>query len=88
MIKEIVWDEHNILHIAAHRVVPQEVEEVCFAKNIIFKSRQNRYCVFGRIDAGRYLFIVVIFLGKGRGKVITARDMDKMEKRLFRKKGG
>ena len=87
-IIELVWDEHNVTHIVAHSVTPIEVKEACFSKNFSLKSGKNRYLIFGKTRTGRYLFIVAIFLAKGKGRVITARDMDKTERQLYKKKGG
>ena len=28
-VDRLIWDERNVAHIARHKVMPQEVEEVC-----------------------------------------------------------
>jgi hypothetical protein len=82
-IKEFAWDDSIIDHIAEHGISPQEVEEAAYYSPLIFRGRQNRHYVLGRTVFGRYLMIVIEYLGQGRAKVITARDMDKRERRRF-----
>jgi len=80
------WDSKNILHILKHKVTPNEVEEVCYYNPLVFRTREGRYLLLGRSNAGRYLFIVLVPRGKGIVRVITARDMDFKERRLFKRK--
>lgn len=86
--REYDWDDINVEHIAQHRVIPQEVEESCFNEPLIMRRGRNKYIVYGRSDSGRYLFIVVVCKDRGRGRVITARDMTKSERRLYNIKRG
>ena len=67
---------------------PQEVEELFFEEGPYFRrgAGENLYHVYGRSGAGRYLFAVMIRLGQGRGYIVTARDMDKKERRLYEKR--
>lgn len=83
MIHRLIWDERNISHIAKHNVTPSEAEKVCYSPKSIVYRRGDRYIVLGQTGAGRYLFVVLEFLGKGTARVITARDMDKKERRLY-----
>lgn len=99
-ITQLVWTEDKIEHIVAkHNVDPLEVEETCFPstpENRIrieqVKSGQGKgqigdvYFVLGRTEAGRYLTIVCRYAGRGKMKIITARDMDKAEKSRYRKR--
>ena len=84
-----VWNNTNIEHIASHNVTPEEVEQVCTGKPLIFtapsKGKTPVYYVLGQTQAGRYLFAVVIYFGKGKGYVVTARDMTGHERRRFLK---
>lgn len=89
-ISELVWEDWYIEHIAArHSVKPIEVEEACFedenARVLRGKGGREKklYYVLGKTLRGRYLFIVVKRLGKGKAKVITARDMNAAEKRRY-----
>ncbi len=87
-IKSFRWDEDIIVHIANHGVSPEEVEEVAF-ENLpyIRKGRQDRRYLYGKTIGGRYLFVVYILTQRGLAKVITSRDMDDRERKLFLKRG-
>jgi len=86
-ITNLEWREDNIAHIARHRVTPEEVEEVCFSgTSFVETAGQELYYITGQSQAGRYLFIIVKYLGHGTVKVITARDMDQKEKTRYKKR--
>ncbi len=86
-IHEIVWPEDRIAHIAAHGVSPEEVEEVCFSRPLVQRTRSTGknpvFYVLGRSFAGRYLFCVIISFPDGRGYPVTARPMTQKERRRF-----
>lgn len=81
-IRSFVWNNKNIEHIFFHQVQPEEVEEVCTGTPFILtapsKGKNPVYYVLGQSQAGRYLFVVVVYFGKGQGYVVTARDMTKV----------
>lgn len=77
------WDQANIAHIAEHHVTPEEVEEACYNKPLIFRSRLERYYALGRTDNGRYLTVIVSPKNKDTVRVITARDMSEAERNRF-----
>lgn len=84
--RQLLWDDWNVAHIAKHHVTPEEVEEVVFSSGLrVRRGRgQKVYYVFGQTEAGRYLFIVLLNLGRRVGRIITARDMSEKEKRWYR----
>ena len=79
------WDEGNVLHIERHRFTPEEVEEV-FGSHKIRRTRKRLYVALGETLDGRLVFVVFHRLPRGRVRVITARDMEDHERRLFRRK--
>jgi len=86
IIEFLQWDEHNINHIARHNIMPEEIEEVCFNDEIkprIEKGRYKRYYILGQTFDGRYIFIVIEYLGGKKARTITARDMTYSEKKRF-----
>ena len=87
IFKGFEWDKRNIEHILRHNVIPDEVEESCVNRPYVRKTFGKRYLVYGVTDSGRYLFIVGINEGKGVFTVIQVRDMTKMEKSVYRRKG-
>jgi len=84
VIKKLIWDEWNVEHIARHNVIPDEVEEVCLAKNLLNKSKNKTYRVIGQTDDGRYL---TIFIAKKENGYypMTARDSMKQERQAYGK---
>ena len=87
-IKSFRWDITTVEHIANHSVSPDEVEEVAFEDDPhVRKGRQNRRYLYGQTIGGRYLFVVYVLLSKNEAKVITAREMDEKEKRLYLRRG-
>ena len=88
-IHEFIWPGERIDHIARHGVTPEEVEDVCFGKPWVRRTRSGGenpvYHVLGQTDAGRYLFCVVIQFPDGNGYTVTARWMTERERRRYRK---
>jgi uncharacterized DUF497 family protein len=80
------WDDGNVDHIGRHGVSAEEVEQACSARPKVRRGRCGRYLVLGRTRAGRYLLVVVVNLGAGEGRAITARDMDSRERALYGRK--
>jgi uncharacterized DUF497 family protein len=80
------WDDDNVLHIERHQFTPEEVEEVFAGDYKVRKSRDRLYAAFGETLDGRLAFIVFRRLAGGLIRVVTARDMNGSERRLFRRK--
>jgi uncharacterized protein len=80
------WDDDNILHIERHEFTAEEVEEVFADDHKVRRTREKRYIALGRTLDGRFAFVVFRRLPGGIVRVITARDMDDSERRLFRRK--
>jgi len=88
-IRNFIWTDDRIEHIALHGVTPEEVEEASFSKSLVYRGRSEGenpvYYVLGQSAAGRYLLCVVIQFPDGNGYPVTARDMTTKEKRKYRK---
>ena len=82
-IRYFEWDEKNSGHIWEHHVETEEAEQACKQCPFLLRGRHGSYLVHGRTLAGRYLFVVVRYQGNGLVRVITARDMDMTEKKLY-----
>jgi uncharacterized DUF497 family protein len=87
-IHALVWPQDRIDHIARHGVTPEEVEEVCFGRSRVRRTKSEGanpvYYVDGQTASGRYLFCVVIAFRDGNGYPVTARPMTDKEKRRYR----
>ena len=79
------WARHHIWD--RHKVDATEVEEACFGEAYRFVGRDGCHTILGRTEAGRYLFIVIVSMSGGRARVVTARDMDPIERRKWARKG-
>jgi uncharacterized DUF497 family protein len=86
-IYEFLWLEDRVAHIAQHGVRPAEVEEVCFGRALVQRTKSAGanpvYYVLGQTAAGRYLFCVVIQFPDSKGFPVTARPMTRKEQRRF-----
>jgi hypothetical protein len=86
-IRELIWPEDRIDHIARHGVSPEEIEDVCFGRSLVQRAKSGGknpiYYVLGQTASGRYLFCVVIQLPDDKGFPVTARPMTPKEKRRF-----
>ena len=86
VISGFEWDDDNIFHIERHEFTPEEVEEVFAGNHKVRRAGQKRYIGLGEILDGRLAFVVFRRFPRGLVRVITARDMDAGERRLFRRK--
>ena len=86
VISGFQWDGDNVSHILRHEFSPEEVEEV-FAENYkVRRTRDRLYVALGTTLDGRLAYVVFRRLGRGLIRVVTARDMEEKERRLFRRK--
>ena len=83
------WDEGNIeKNWLAHQVTPQKAEQVFFNRPLIVAddvkhSRSEKwYLVLGQTDEDRPLFIAFT-VRKRRIRVISARDMNRRERKVY-----
>ncbi len=83
------WDQGNReKNWLAHEVTPQEAEQVFFNTPLIVADDQNhsntekRYFVLGQTDKDRMLFIAFT-MRKRRIRVISARDMNRKERKVY-----
>lgn len=80
------WDEHNIAHIAEHKVIPQEAEEAATFKPVALyatlRNGEERFVQIGETCAGRVL-LVVTTQRNGMTRVITAHDVDLSKRRAY-----
>jgi uncharacterized DUF497 family protein len=90
-IKQLIWDSWNIPHIARHKVIPKEVEQVCHGSYITVSTHDGRVLAIGPTNKKRMLAIVLAPKSKGLYYPVTARDADKKERQKYQQlklKGG
>ncbi|MCX5817473.1 MAG: BrnT family toxin [Proteobacteria bacterium] len=83
------WDKYNSGKIKTkHGVTPVECEQVFFNIPVIagndekHSETEDRFYVLGQTDSGRLLFMVFT-VRKEKIRVISARDMNKKERRVY-----
>lgn len=83
------WDEGNLLkNWEKHGVSASECEQVFFNRPLVaapdeaHSLKEARYHALGITDAGRRLF-VVFTVRKNKIRVISARDMNRKERKVF-----
>lgn len=83
VIRRLVWDEWNVAHIARHKVIPNEVEEVCHTDPVIQQGKKGRSLVFGPTKTGRMLTVVLDPEGEEVYYPVTARPVSKRERAIY-----
>ncbi len=91
-VKGFDWDEGNTgKNWKRHKVTDQECEEVFFDPRLLVyydkahSAKEARYYALGNTFAKRRLFIVYTLRGE-KIRVISARNMNKKEKREYEKR--
>ncbi len=89
-IESLEIDDHILDKIEIkHCITFKEVEEACLSDSRhVRRGREGLYKLFSQTEAGRYILVVLVNLGRGNWKVVTARDMTDSEKRLYIKTTG
>ncbi len=93
-ISEVIWLNDVIDKIEAkHHVTQTEVEKVLYSKPTVKKMRkgyfrgEHVYRALGKTETGgRYLTIFFIHKGIDKVLILSARDMDKKERKIHAKK--
>lgn len=87
------WDEYNADKIwGKHHVTPSECEQVFFNLPLVVQGDVNhsevedRFYVLGQTDASRLLFLVFT-VRNNKIRVISARDMNRKERRVYQTHG-
>ena len=85
------WDDGNIdKNWIKHRVSNSECEEIFFNLPLLLSDdkkhaqHEERYYVLGQTNANRWLFIAFT-IRKNKIRVISARDMNRKEERIYAK---
>jgi len=92
-IDDFVWLPDIIEKLAVkHDVTQDEVEEIFFNRPRYrfvesgHRSGEDVYSVGGQTDAGRYLIVFFIHKAGNMALILSARDMDKKERRRYERK--
>ena len=86
MDDEFEWDDDNEKHVGAHKLTPEEVEDVFYdfiPTQAYNQGDEKRYGRIGVTDAGRIITVIFTYR-EGKVRVVTARDATANEKRRYR----
>jgi uncharacterized DUF497 family protein len=78
--------------VVKHNVFQDEVEELFFNRpryrfvETGYRSGEDVYSASGQTDAGRYLIVFFIHKSANTALILSARDMDKKERRYYERK--
>lgn len=93
IIDDIIWLDRIVEKIAwKHNVLPSEVEEVLSGNCRIFKKEKGKvegehlYNALGKTERGRYLSVFFIKKLDNKALIVTARNMNRNERRRYEKK--
>ena len=92
-VDEFIWLREIVEKLLdKHDVSPEEVEQVFFSHpRYRFHEKghvqgEDMYTALGQTDSGRYLVVFFIFKPSHRALIISAREMDRTERRQHGKK--
>jgi len=92
-IVDIIWLPQVIDKLDwKHNVVPEEVDEVLFDNPLYRKVQKGHipgedlYAALGQTKAGRYLVIFFIYKVTREALILSARDMNKRERRQYERR--
>lgn len=70
-----------------HSISRAEIESVG-AGSPVFLRHHDLHIMLGQTESGRYLFVLLRYLGHGVARIITAHEMTRKERGTFQKLGG
>ena len=91
-IESLEIEDHILDKIESrHGLSLEEVEEACLSdRRHVRRGKEGLYKLFSQTMAGRYVLVVLASLGRGNWRIVTARKMTDVERRLYNRvaKGG
>jgi uncharacterized DUF497 family protein len=92
-IQGFIWREETIDKLAwKHNITPDEVEEVFKGKPKFLRKEKGKvesedlYNALGQTASGRYLSVFFIYKRSRQALIITAREMNRKERRYYGRK--
>ncbi|MEW6667550.1 MAG: BrnT family toxin [Thermodesulfobacteriota bacterium] len=92
-IDDFIWLPDIIEKIIVkHHVTPDEAEGIFFSRPTYrfvesgYTKGEDIYSAMGQTDSGRYLIVFFILKPHNAALILTARDMDRKERRLYERR--
>ncbi len=89
-VQRIIWlPEIEDKLLQKHGVLAEEVEEVLFDEPHVrfvekgYRTGEDVYAAYGQTEEGRYLIGFFILKQGNQALIISARDMDRKERKLY-----
>ncbi len=82
-IDELVFTDQNIEHIARHNVLPEEIKSALLYRPVFFKAEYGRIMMIGQTENKRWLSVILAEVKQKVYYVVTARDADKKERKMY-----
>jgi hypothetical protein len=85
---ELLWHDDTVEHIwERHHLNIEDVDEAFHEpKALIHTGKYGRQVVYGQIQGGRYLTIIVKFESRQSAWLITARPMTNSERHRYKRR--
>lgn len=83
-IKELIFTDQNIEHIARHNVVPEEIRSVLLDKPVFFEAKYGRIMMIGPASNKRFLTVILSEVKQKVYYVVTGRDADRKERNMYK----
>jgi uncharacterized protein len=89
VIRRLIWDTRNVVHIARHKVIPEDVEEVAQHNPLVQRGKiRNRVVLIGETNEKRLLAVVLENRGGGNYYPVTAYDASEADRALYQRLRG
>lgn len=85
-VDELIFNEKNIEHIARHNVLPDEVRQIIEGETLFLNAKFNRIMAIGVTKKRRSLAVILERVKGHTYFVVTARDADRKERKMYREK--
>ncbi|GAK60817.1 hypothetical protein U27_00715 [Candidatus Vecturithrix granuli] len=92
-IDDFIWLPNIVEKLEVkHHLIQEEVEAVFFRQpkyRLVesgYTPGEDVYSAWGKTDANRYLIVFFIYKRPNRALIISARDMDKKERKRYERK--
>jgi uncharacterized protein len=92
-IDDIIWLPHIVDKLIwKHQVNPKEIIEIVFGRPKYRKVQKGHiqgedlFAALGKTDSGRYLIVFFIYKSNNEALILSARDMNEKERKMYEKK--
>lgn len=82
-IRQLLWDDWNVAHIARHEATPEDVEAVCHGPHIAYTTYARRLLLIGPAREGQLLTVVLAPKQADTYYPVTARPASRKERRWY-----